>query len=102
MVLPVACASPTETSIQFDFRSADYGTISRIMNSMDWNSVTECENVDDFVTELNKFLDGVMRDNIPVKCVVYFEFPKWYCQELKDLMSEEKKLHKLWKNTDTD
>lgn len=79
-----------------NFKSADYTKICEAMGLIDWERVLDGFDVNENTRRFYDVLTDIIGEYIPLKTVKPDSYPPWFSRELKELIVEKKKLHKLW------
>lgn len=82
-----------------NFRHANYVELNNFLGSFDWDSVLNLDNVETAVERFYCIINSGVEMYVPKNRCKNKKFPCWYSNELKLVILNKKRLHKLWKET---
>ena len=90
-------STPVLDNVQFNFKNINYDIIKCDLDSFNWSDLLTSrdinKNVDTFYTCLNSALER----HVPKRRCCNSVYPRWYTNDLKNLIKEKKSIHRLWK-----
>lgn len=82
-----------------DFNSVNYEAINFALNLIDWNALFYNVDIDTAIERFHVVINDVINEFVPIKTKKIDDYPPWFDNNLKSLISQKKKLHRLFKCT---
>lgn len=83
----------------FDYRNGDYYSLNNYFAGVQWDKYIDSVYIDNCLSNLYDIIYSGINAFIPIKRYKTSTFPKWFNSELRKLIIEKKKAHKIYKDS---
>ncbi|XP_044760253.1 uncharacterized protein LOC123317710 [Coccinella septempunctata] len=92
---------PRKDNSFYNFKRADYSSLSTAINSVNWDIIAEFDNVDEALDFFYRKLFEILDDLVPKKTNSLAEpsFPVWFTGKLKHIIGLKNYYRVKWRNT---
>lgn len=88
---------PNENTLLYDFKKADYVSLSRYFTRIDWtDAFSNCQTIEESIDKLYDFLLSGLEQFVPVLRSKSSSHPHWYTREIINLKNKRNRSHKMY------
>jgi Reverse transcriptase (RNA-dependent DNA polymerase) len=87
--------------VVYDFNRADFYAINYYLASVDWSNYLCKTDINLAVAQFYDVIYSAMEMFIPLRTLKKSSYPQWYSSELKSIIICKKKMHKLYKESES-